>query len=224
MFLLSSCQIQRVLWAGEQTLLSCSGLCVSTFIHISSNPLCVCMFACMRSGLGNRWRLGASSADTGVEHPAMELRLQGERAADDWGPGWRTDVMEPASSWTSLSPAVCGSYCLSVAPNIEPPAYLGLPVCLYALCNCCPESLKGLFFNVTISPPFLSLLNQSGYGLVVCPLLFFYFIPPSLSICVAPSLRLSPRSSRPFLSKQSQSQKNHRTQLQSEALSCNTQQ
>lgn len=162
---------------------------IHTYNFQTSVCVCVCLFACMRAGLGNRWRLGASSADTGVENPAMELRLQGKWAADDWGPGWRTDVMEPASSWTSLSPAVCGSDCLSVAPTVKPPAYLGclsvrLSVCM--LTAIVALNLSKAFLCHRLAP-FLSLLNQSGYRLVVCPLLFFI-----LSLRVCPSVSLPP--------------------------------
>lgn len=110
--------------------------------------MCECVFACRPAGLGNRWRLWANSADAGVENPAVELRLRGESAAADWGPGWRTDVMEPAFSRTSLSPTVCRSDCLSVALTVEPPAYLGLPVCLHALLTLnLTQSIKALLFH-----------------------------------------------------------------------------
>lgn len=96
---------------------ACVCVCVSKYIHISFNPVCLnvceCVFAHMPAGLGNRWRLGANSADAGVENPAVELRLRGESAAGaDWGPGWSTDVMEPAFfPRTSLSPTACRSDC-----------------------------------------------------------------------------------------------------------------
>lgn len=88
---------ERVLWNGEQTTLSCPGLCVQivyTYNFISCVCLNVCEFVsvCKPAGLGNRWRFRANSADAGVENPAMELRLWGESAAADWGPGWRMTV------------------------------------------------------------------------------------------------------------------------------------
>lgn len=107
-------------------------MCVPVWLQFQS--------VCRPAGLGNRWRFRANSADAGVEKPAMELRLWGKVLLLDWGPSWRTDVMEPAFSWTSLSPTVCSFHCLSGALTAEPPA--GLPVCLilYTLCDCCPES------------------------------------------------------------------------------------
>lgn len=101
--------------------------CVSKYIHITFNPVCVWMCECV-------------SAHANRSGEQMEARSQqcwcrswesshgdvslGERASAKWGPGWRTDVMEPILSWTSLSPTVCRSDSPSVALTVEPPAYL----------------------------------------------------------------------------------------------------
>lgn len=91
----------------------CVAVCVRPYIHVF---IPVCVSVCVLCSCQQVWE-----ADGGLEPTLLmqKLRMEpwscisGETAAaaddddHDWGPGCSADVMEPAFSWTSLSPSVC---------------------------------------------------------------------------------------------------------------------
>lgn len=105
--------------------------------------------------------------------------------------------MERAFSWTSLSPTVCLSDCLSVSLTLQPPAHVGLPVCMHALI------LLLIFFFYFFNPDSFCIIvksqNENGYKLGMLVYLLIFSLP---SFSQFLPLRLWPS-----LSKQKQSQK-----------------
>lgn len=148
-------------------------------MHITLNPARVCVCVCERVSpwcvcLCAGQQVWGTDGGSGPTVLMQELKTQprscvsgGKSTAADWGPGCSTDVMELAFSWTSLSPAVCSSDCLSVARTVEATCITGLPVCPHDFFFSASHFERKLSWILIQASS--SLINQSS-----CELLFLY--------------------------------------------------
>lgn len=135
-------------------------VCVQIHTYNFQTSVCVCVSVCVhasRSGeqmeaRGQQCRYRSWESSHGAASPGEVGRWRLGPRLEDWcnGTGLFLNITLSSCLWLRLP--VCGSHrqatCLSGVPVCP-------SVCLYAHCDCCPESLKGFFMSP--SRPFFEL-------------------------------------------------------------------